>query len=136
MADLTDSIAISSSGLKVQTARLKIVSQNLSNADSISTTPGGMPYQRKTISFKNVFDKETGAELVKVNKLGTDSAPPISRYEPNSPYAGPNGIVMYPNISKEIETVDMKEAQRSYEANLNMIDASKAMIGETLNLIK
>ncbi|OYW13408.1 MAG: flagellar basal body rod protein FlgC, partial [Rhodospirillales bacterium 12-54-5] len=90
----------------------------------------------KTISFKNVLDKETGANLVKVNKVGVDNAQPISRYEPTNPLADKNGVVLYPSISREIESVDQQEARRSYEANLSMIDASKAMINESVNLLK
>jgi len=136
MADLIDSIAISSAGMKVQAARMKIVAQNVANADSISSTPGGMPYQRQNISFKNMLDKETGVSMVQVNKIGVDKTPPVSRYEPNSPSADQNGYVLYPSINKDVEMVDMQEARRSYEANVDIIDASKAMIGESIGLIK
>jgi len=134
--DLNDTIAISTSGLKAQSDRLKIISQNIANADSVATTTGGQPYARQTISFKNVLDKETGAVVVKTNKIGVDKAPAIPKYEPNSPLADKNGYVLYPNINKAIEMTDMQEARRSYEANLNMIEASKSMINQTLNLLR
>ena len=134
--ELNDTVTIATAGLRAQTDRLKVVAQNIANADSIATTPGGQPYKRQTISFKNVMDKESGAKLVKVNKIGVDKAEPIPRYEPNNPLADAKGIVLYPNINKEIEMIDMQEAQRTYEANLNMIEASKSMISQTVNLLQ
>ncbi len=133
--DLTDTVAISSSGLKVQSDRLKVIAQNIANADSVATTEGGQPYKRKTISFKNELDRESGVHLVKTNKIAFDKADAIRKYEPHNPLADKDGYVLYPNISKEIEMVDMQEARRSYEANLNMIEASKAMINQTINLL-
>lgn len=133
--DLTDSVAISSAGLKVEADRLKVIAQNIANADSVATTIGGQPYKRKTISFKNVLDRESGVHLVKTDKIDVDKAEPIRKYEPYNPLADKDGYVLYPNISKEIEMVDMQEARRSYEANLNMIEASKAMISQTINLL-
>lgn len=133
--DLTNTVAISSSGLEVQSERLRIIAQNIANADSVATTIGGNPYKRQTISFKNVLDREHGVYLVKTNKIGVDKAEPIAKYEPSNPLADKNGYVLYPNIDKAIEMTDMQEARRSYEANLNMIEASKAMIAQTINLL-
>ena len=134
--DLNDTVNIATAGLKAQTDRLKVVSQNIANADSVATTKGGQPYKRQTISFKNALDKESGLKLIKVNKIGVDKAEPIQRYEPNNPLADEKGIVLYPNINKSVEMIDMQEAQRTYEANLNMIEASKSMISQTVNLLQ
>jgi flagellar basal-body rod protein FlgC len=134
--ELNDTVTIATAGLKAQTERLKVVAQNIANADSVATTKGGQPYKRQTISFENAMDKESGVKLVKVKKIGVDKAEPIQRYEPNNPLADEKGIVLYPNISRSIEMVDMQEAQRTYEANLNMIEASKAMISQTVNLLQ
>lgn len=134
--DLTDTVAISSSGLHVQSDRLRVIAQNIANADSVATTTGGQPYRRQTISFKNVLDREHGVKLIKTDKIGVDKAEPVAKYEPTNPLADKNGYVLYPNISKEVEMTDMQEARRSYEANLNMIESSKAMISQTINLLK
>lgn len=133
--DLNDTVAISTAGLRAQTDRLKVVAQNIANADSVATTSGGQPYKRQTISFKNVMNKEIGAKVIKVDKIGVDKADPVQKYEPSNPVADKNGYVLYPNINKAVEMIDMQEARRSYEANLNMIEASKSMISQTVNLL-
>lgn len=134
--DLIDTIHISSSGMKAQQDRLKIVSQNIANAESVGTREGAAPYRRQTISFKNELDKETGTKLVKTNKVGTDKSNFVKKYEPANPNADNEGYVMYPNVNPISEMMDMREARRSYEANLAVIESSKAMLGQTINLLK
>lgn len=135
-ADLKDSMAISASGMRAQSDRLRIVSQNIANAESTSTVPGGDPYRRKTIYFKNKKDPETGLETVKVYKYGEDKSPYLLRYEPGHPAANAEGYVKYPNVDTVIESQDAKEAQRSYEANLNMLDVSRSMVARTLDILR
>ncbi len=134
--DLNDAITISGSGMEVQSARIRIIAQNIANADSTSTQPGGDPYRRKTITFANVLDQQLGVEKVTVSKYGTDSSPFKMKFDPGNPAADAQGYVKYPNVDTVVETVDFKEAQRSYEANLNAIAMSRAMIQQTLNLLK
>lgn len=136
MSDLQTSTNIALSGLKAQTERLRVVSQNMANADSVATKAGGKPYQRKTISFRNELDKNIGAEVVKVNKVDVDKSEFGKRYDPNHPGAGEDGYVLLPNVNPLIEVMDMKEAQRTYEANLNVIRTSRDLMARTLELIK
>lgn len=134
--DLIDSVHISSAGLGAQSARLKIIAQNIANAESVGTRAGAEPYRRQTISFKEVMDKETGARLVQPQKVSKDTSSFSRRYEPSNPEADENGYVLYPNVNSMVEMVDMREARRGYEANLNVIEASKSMFNDTLNLIR
>ena len=134
--DLIDSVHISASGLGAQSARLKVVSQNIANADSVGTRDGKDPYRRQTITFKQQLDRETGIMKVTPDRISTDKAEFDKRYEPSNPQADANGFVLYPNINPALEMVDMREARRGYEANLNVIQASKTMYSETVDLLK
>jgi flagellar basal-body rod protein FlgC len=134
--DLIDTIHISSSGLKVQQERLKVVSQNIANSESVGTREGQQPYRRKTISFKNALDKETGAQMVKTNKVSTDKSDFVKKFEPAHPQADKDGYVFYPNVNSLSEMMDMREARRGYEANLNVIESSKAMLSQTISILR
>jgi flagellar basal-body rod protein FlgC len=134
--DLINTIHISSAGMKAQQDRLKVVSQNIANAESVGTRDGQAPYRRQTISFKNALDKETGAQMVKTDKIGKDKSDFVKKYEPAHPQADTQGYVLYPNISSISEMMDMREARRSYEANLNVIESSKAMLNQTIGLLR
>lgn len=134
--DVTDAIVVAGSGMKVQGDRLRIIAQNIANADSVSLLPGGDPYRRKTVVFKNVLDRELGIEKVAVARYGVDKSNFRHRYEPGHPAADEQGYVLYPNVSSIVEMVDMRESQRAYEANVNVIETSKAMVSSTLNLIR
>lgn len=136
MDDLTLSKTIASSGMKAQAQRLRVISENLANADSLAKTPGGLPYRRKTVTFRNELDRATGAELVKIGRVSRDRSPLERKYDPTHVAAGADGYVLLPNVNPLIETMDMKEAQRTYEANLNVISVSKDMMTKTLDLIR
>lgn len=137
MSDLTSSITIAEHGMRAQSARLKVVAENLANADSTAQTPGGEPYRRKTITFKNMLDQELGVNVVKVNDVGTDQVTPFQKeYNPGHPAADEEGYVLMPNVNTTLEMMDLKEAQRSYEANLSTIDITKTMINRTLDLLR
>ncbi len=136
MDPLMNSSKIAQSGLKVQSQRLRVISENLANADSLAQTPEGLPYQRKTVTFKNELDREMGAKLVKVDKVRPDSAEFQRRYDPKHPAADRDGYVLAPNVNPLIEMMDMREAQRSYEANLQVIQTSRAMMDRTMDLLK
>lgn len=136
MVDLVNSLHIAASGMKAQGDRLRVVSQNIANADSLPTKPGEMPYRRKTISFKEQLDKETGVDKVKVYKYGYDDTDFKKKYDPGHPAADAEGYVLTPNVNTIMEMVDMKEAQRGYEANLNVIEVSKSMIQRTVDMLR
>ncbi|MBX9726056.1 MAG: flagellar basal body rod protein FlgC [Rickettsiales bacterium] len=134
--DLIDTIHVSSSGLKTQQDRLKIVAQNIANSESVGTRPGELPYRRKTITFKNVLDKETGVEMVKTDKISVDRSAFPRKYEPNNPLADAEGYILQPNVNSINEMIDMREARRGYEANLNVIESSKSMLTQTISLLR
>lgn len=134
--DLSNSMKIAASGLAAQSARLRIISQNIANVESTGRTPGEDPYRRQTLTFKNVLDKETGADVVKVARYGTDPSDFQMRYMPHHPAADGEGYVKYPNVSSIIETADLKEAQRSYEANLGVVETSRNMLTRTIDLLR
>jgi flagellar basal-body rod protein FlgC len=134
--DLIEAIKIAASGMKAQGTRLRVISENLANSDSTAETPGGAPYQRKTVSFREQLDRKSGAELVAVDRVGNDTSDFRRKYDPTHPAAGPDGYVLLPNVNPLIEMMDMREAQRSYTANLDMIENSKKMIERTIDLMR
>lgn len=127
---------IALAGMKAQTERLRVISENLANVDSLAQTPDGTPYRRKTVSFKNELDREMGANLVKVDKVRPDTSEFQRRYDPKHPAADKDGYVLAPNVNPLIEMMDMRESQRSYEANLKVIEASRSMMMKTMELLK
>lgn len=136
MDPLSDSLAISASGLSAQSTRLRVVSENLANARSTGDTPGADPYRRKTISFSDELDRASGVEKVKVKRIGVDKSDFVTEYEPGNPAADPNGNVKYPNVNVLLEMADMREANRSYEANLQSIRQTRDLISSTIDLLK
>lgn len=136
MDDLFKTFRISAAGMKAQGSRLRVISENLANANSMPTEPGQMPYRRKVVTFKNELDRATGADLVSVDRISTDISAFKLKYDPAHPAADENGYVKAPNVNSLIEMSDMREAQRSYEANLSVIKASKTMIQNTLGLLR
>jgi len=136
MVDLIKSSKISAAGLKAQAERLRVVSENLANANSTGKRADEDPFRRKTVTFANELDKVLGARMVKVKTVGTDKSDFIKRYEPGHPAADATGYVKYPNVNPLIELSDLREAQRSYEANLAAIEMSKAMLARTIDLLR
>ncbi|MFT5440381.1 MAG: flagellar basal-body rod protein FlgC [Alphaproteobacteria bacterium] len=134
--DLMKSIKISAAGMKVQGVRLKVIAENLANADSMSTVKGGDPYRRKIVNFENVLDKTIQAELVRVGSIGVDKGEFRKEFDPGHPAADETGYIKLPNVNALVEMMDMREAQRSYEANLRIIDVSKRMISRTVDLLR
>jgi flagellar basal-body rod protein FlgC len=134
--DLMESLMISAAGMRAQGQRLRVVAENIANADSVSEVPGGDPYRRKTISFKNALDRELGMETVQVRKVGVDPSDFRMKYDPGNPAADDKGYVKLPNVNSLIEMSDMREAQRSYEANLRAIEVARTMLQRTIDLIR
>jgi flagellar basal-body rod protein FlgC len=134
--NLETSLKIAAAGMQVQSARLRVTSENLANAQSTAQEPGADPYRRKTISFANALDRATGADLVQVRRYGEDRSPFEMRFEPSHPAADEAGYVKYPNVSPLVELMDMREAQRSFEANLTAMQQAKGMLQRTLDLLR
>jgi flagellar basal-body rod protein FlgC len=134
--DLTSAMTIAAAGMKVQSARLRVTAENLANAESTALVPGGEPFRRKTISFAERRDRATGIDLVDVRRYGVDRGDFELRYQPGHPAADAAGYVKFPNVNPLIELSDMREAQRSYEANLNALQLARQMIGRTLDLLR
>jgi flagellar basal-body rod protein FlgC len=133
---LDDAMKISASGMTAQGTRLRTIAENLANASSTAATAGADPYRRKLVTFQDALDQTTGDHFVKIGHIITDSTPFESKYEPGHPAADANGYVRYPNVNPLIELNDLKEAQRSYEANVDVVDASKTMLSRTIDLLK
>ncbi len=136
MSDFFSSLKIAATGLHAQTARMRVIAENLANADSAGKTPGEDPYRRRIPTFEAVMDREVGGKVVEIGRLAYDMSDFQSRYEPGHPAADQHGYVRYPNVNSLVEAMDMREAQRTYEANLNMITSTRQMMGSTLDLLR
>lgn len=134
--DLYKSMAVSASGMKAQGTRLKVISENLANANTTAETPGDLPYRRKTVIFKNELDRAMDVDKVRVAKVDVDKSDFQRRYDPSHPSADADGYVLMPNVNSVVEAMDMREAQRSYEANLSAIDTARQMLTRTLELLR
>jgi flagellar basal-body rod protein FlgC len=134
--DLGSAMAVSASGLKAQATRIRVISENIANAESVATTAGGKPYSRKLIEFQPNQDRTIGAETVKVKRITDSKAPFTKMYDPAHPAADADGYVLRPNVNSFVEMMDMKEAQHSYSANLNAMEASRNMLRETIGLLQ
>jgi flagellar basal-body rod protein FlgC len=134
--DFMRSIAIAASGLRAQAGRMRIISENLANADSAAPTPGADPFRRKIATFRTEMDRSLDARVVALGRIRTDPSEFRVKHEPGHPAADANGNVKYPNIYPLIELSDMREAQRSYEASINVIGATRRMIQRTLDILK
>ncbi len=133
---LEKSMMIAASGMRAQGTRLRIIAENIANAGSMAETPGGDPYRRKTVTFSNLLDRELGVRTVEVSRVREDKSDFGLRFDPTHPAADEDGYIKTPNVKTTIETMDFREAQRSYEANLNMIEVSRAMLRSTLELLR
>ncbi|MEP3245389.1 MAG: flagellar basal body rod protein FlgC [Sneathiella sp.] len=134
--DLLKSMNISASGMKAQGERMRVISENLANKDSVGRSPEEDPYRRKMVTFKNELDREMGARKVNVDKIVEDKTAFGLKYDPSHPASNEDGYVKVPNVNALVEVMDMKETQRSYQANLGVIDASKKMIMQTLDILR
>lgn len=136
MNDFLSSLKIAATGLHAQSARMRVIAENLANADSAGKTPDEAPYRRKIPTFHAVMDRELGGTKVQIGRIALDQSDFDSRYEPGHPAADATGYVRYPNVSSLIETMDMRQAQRSYEANLNVVTVIRQMLGATLDILR
>jgi flagellar basal-body rod protein FlgC len=136
VSDFTRSMGIATSGLRAQAGRMRVISENIANADSTAPSAGGDPYRRKVPTFVNQLDRVLDAKTVSLGKIRPDQSDFRTKYEPSNPAADANGYVKYPNVNPLVEMTDMRDAQRSYEANLNIISATRRMIQRTLDILK
>ncbi|MGB3273875.1 MAG: flagellar basal body rod protein FlgC [Xanthobacteraceae bacterium] len=134
--DFIRSMSIATSGLRAQAGRMRVISENIANADSTAQTPGGDPYRRKVPTFTATLDRTLDARVVALGRIRPDTSAFTVRHEPGNPAADPAGNVKYPNVNPLIEMTDLRDAQRSYEANLNIITATRRMIQRTLDILR
>lgn len=133
--ELVKTLQISAAGMKAQATRLRVIGENIANASSTARDANGEPYRRKTVSFSNTLDRALGIHTVEVAGYGFDMSEFTKRYDPSHPAAGADGFVLLPNVNRLIEMADMREAMRSYEANLSVVEASKSMLRKTIELL-
>jgi flagellar basal-body rod protein FlgC len=134
--DFLKSIRIAAGGMRAQAGRMRVVSENIANANSTAATPGGDPYRRRVPTFRTQFDRELQATTVQLGPVRPDQAEFRTRYEPNHPAADARGYVKLPNVNSLVEGLDLREAQRSYEANLNVITSTRRMLQRTIDMLR
>lgn len=136
MQDMMKALFVAASGLQAQTGRMRVIAENIANADSIGTSPDAQPYRRQVPMFKSELDRELGGRVVSLKRIEPDRSDFGLRFDPGHPAANEQGYVQTPNVNSLIETVDMSEAQRSYQANLTMIRSTRQMIASTLDVLR
>jgi flagellar basal-body rod protein FlgC len=134
--ELDKALDIAARGMDAQTTRLRVIAENLANQDTTGSTAGADPYRRKTVTFENRLDKQLGTETVRVKQVGRDNSDFQLRYDPSNPAANADGYVKLPNVNSLVEVMDMREAERSYSANLAVMQASRGMLTRTIDLLK
>jgi len=134
--DFIKSLAIAASGLHAQLGRMRIITENIANADSTATTPGGDPYRRKIVTFNSELDNTLGADVVRLGGVKTDNSDFRIKHEPGNPAADANGDVKYPNVNTLVELSDLRDAQQSYQSDLNVITATRRMLQRTIDILK
>jgi flagellar basal-body rod protein FlgC len=134
--DLAEALTISAAGMNAQTTRLRVIAENLANQDSTGSTQGATPYRRKMTVFANVLDRSSGIEKVRVASIEPDRSDFPQKYDPSNPAADATGYVRTPNVNSFVEVMDMREAERSYSANLTVMQASRSMLNRVIDLLK
>lgn len=137
MADpLSAAMKAAGAGLAAQSMRMQIVAENLANANAVASSPGGDPYARKLVSFESALDDATGVDQVTVGAIIRDRAPFRTELDPGNPAADDKGFVKLPNVNPLVELADMREANRSYQANLQGVRQARDLISMTIDLLK
>jgi flagellar basal-body rod protein FlgC len=134
--DLTNALGVSAAGMNAQSQRLQVISENLANSATTGSTPGADPYRRKTVVFANALDQSLGGNTVRVKGIDADTSSFPTKFDPSSPAANADGYVKTPNVNSFTEVMDMREAQRSYSANLNVMETTRGMLSRTIDLLK
>ncbi len=136
MTDMSSALKIAAAGMRAQSSRMRIIAENVANSGSTATGPDGQPYRRKIPVFTEELDRASGTQLVRMSKAASDPTAFRSVYDPGHPAADAKGFVKYPNVNSMVELMDMREAQRSFEANISVIENSRAMLSRTLELLR
>ena len=136
MDDIATAMQIAASGLRAQSARIRVTAENIANANSTAEAPGLDPYRRQVPVFSAYLDKATGADLVKLSRVNLDPSEFTLRFDPNHPAANEEGYIALPNVNPLVEMMDLREAQRSYEANLGAMDTMRSMAASTLRILE
>jgi flagellar basal-body rod protein FlgC len=134
--DLDRALRISAAGMQAQSTQLRVVAENLANRDSTGQSPGADPYRRKTVTFANRLDRPAGIETVRVSRVGTAPGEFRQDYDPSHPAADARGYVKRPNVDSLVEMMDMREAQRSYSANLSVLETTRGMLTRTIEALR
>lgn len=136
-SELLNAVAISAHGMRAQGSRIRVITENVANVDTTGDVPGADPFRRQVITFANEMDRERGAKMVMVDRIEADTKTPFRlEYKPDHPAADEKGYVKMPNVNTLIELADMREAQRSYEANIGMLEQSRGMIMRTIDMLR
>jgi flagellar basal-body rod protein FlgC len=135
-SDLNQTLNISAAGMDAQTTRLRVIAENIANQDTTGSSPGADAYRRKTISFESAMDRAAGTETVRVKNIDVDNSDLPLRYDPANPAANPQGYIKTPNVNSFVEVMDMREAERSYSANLSVMQATRSMLNKTIEILK
>jgi flagellar basal-body rod protein FlgC len=133
--DLGTSMLVAASGMRAQSSRMRTIAENIANANSTSPVPGGEPYRRKVATITSGFDEQLSATVVQAGKPMPDMSAFRTQFDPGNPLADKQGYLKLPNVNSLVEIMDMREAQSSYEANVNVLDASKTMMSRTIDLL-
>jgi len=136
MDALTASLKVAGSGLHAESTRLRVVSENIANASSTGDTPGADPYARKTIAFQSALDRASQVSMVEIDKISIDRTAFVQEFDPSHPAADPDGYVKLPNVNPIVEMADMREANRSYQANLQVLKQARELISMTIDLMR
>jgi flagellar basal-body rod protein FlgC len=136
MDKASETLQIAAAGLRAQASRMRVIAENVANAESTGRTPQDLPYQRQIPVFESELDREIGARMVRMNDVRLDDREFRSVFEPGHPAANEEGYVLYPNVSSLVELMDMRDAQRTYEANLTMVEGTRRMLERTLDLLR
>lgn len=136
MTDLFEAMGLASFGMRAQGTRLRVISENMANANTTATTPGGDPYQRQLVTFESLMNRDTNMREVRVGDIIKDNAAFRLKYDPTHPAAGEDGYLKLPNVNILVEMVDLREAQRSYEANLGIVDMTRSLVVRTIDLLR
>lgn len=136
MDNFSNGLQISAAGLKAQSGRLRVIAENIANADSTAVTAGGDPYRRQVPIFSSLLDRSTGISTVDLGDIRTDPTPFTLEFDPGHPGADDSGYVKLPNVNPLVEMMDLREAQRSYEANLGTMDLLRSMASATLQILE
>lgn len=134
--DISKALDISSAGMEAQTSRLRVIAENLANQDTTGSKPGADPYRRKTVTFAEALDPAVGVQTVAVKRIGKDMSDFTMKYDPSHPAANAQGYVKMPNVNSFVELMDMREAERSYSANLNVMQVTRSMLTRTIDMLK